>query len=244
MAQTGFTPLSLYYSATAAATPTAGNLVAGELAINTNDGKLFYKDSSGVVQTIATKATAALPTTTTGSGNIVLSTSPTLVTPALGTPSAIVLTNATGLGYGAMPAGSVLQVVNATTTTIATVSNATFVDTTLTATITPKFATSKILVLVSQNGLKRLASGSSGDDIGIRLLRSATEIARPAQFATYTGATANQYGFSCSLSYLDSPATTSATIYKTQIANPDGSSAVYTQGNNENSTITLMEIAA
>ena len=34
---------------------------------------------------------------TTGSGDVVLSTSPTLVTPALGTPSAIVLTNGTGL---------------------------------------------------------------------------------------------------------------------------------------------------
>jgi hypothetical protein len=59
MAQTGFTPLSLYYSATATNVPTSGNLVAGELAINTNDGKLFYKDSSGVVQTIASKATTA-----------------------------------------------------------------------------------------------------------------------------------------------------------------------------------------
>jgi hypothetical protein len=140
-------------------------------------------------------------------------------------------------------AGNVIQVVSATTTTTTTVSNATFVDTTLTATITPTSSSSKILVLVSQNGLKRLASGSSGDDIGIRLLRSATEIARPAQFATYTGAASNQYGFSCSLSYLDSPATTSATIYKTQMANPDGSGVVYTQGNNENSTITLLEIA-
>jgi len=58
MAATGFTPISLYYTTTASAAPTAGNLVAGELAINTNDGKLFYKDSSGVVQTIASKAGA------------------------------------------------------------------------------------------------------------------------------------------------------------------------------------------
>jgi hypothetical protein len=56
MAQSGYTPLSLYYSATASTAPTAGNLVAGELALNTNDGKLFYKDSSGVVQVIASKA--------------------------------------------------------------------------------------------------------------------------------------------------------------------------------------------
>ena len=65
MAQTGFTPISLYYTTTASATPTAGNLVAGELAINTADGKLFYKDSSGVVQTIASKATGTVAGTTT-----------------------------------------------------------------------------------------------------------------------------------------------------------------------------------
>jgi len=58
MAQTNFTPISLYYSTTAAAVPTAGNLVAGELAINTTDGRLYYKDTAGVVQTIASKAGA------------------------------------------------------------------------------------------------------------------------------------------------------------------------------------------
>jgi len=40
-------------------------------------------------------------TTSTGSGAVVLATSPTLVTPALGTPSALVLTNATGNAGGA-----------------------------------------------------------------------------------------------------------------------------------------------
>ena len=55
MAQTGYTPISIYYSSTTTNVPTAGNLVAGELAINTADGKLFYKDSAGVVQVIAGK---------------------------------------------------------------------------------------------------------------------------------------------------------------------------------------------
>ena len=41
--------------------------------------------------------TAASSTSTTGTGNVVLSTSPTLVTPNLGTPTALTLTNATGL---------------------------------------------------------------------------------------------------------------------------------------------------
>jgi hypothetical protein len=65
MAQSGYTPISLYYSTTASAAPTAGNLVAGELAINTLDGKLFYKDSAGVVQTIASKGTGTIGGSTT-----------------------------------------------------------------------------------------------------------------------------------------------------------------------------------
>jgi hypothetical protein len=65
MAATGFTPVSLYYSATASNVPLAANLVAGELAMNTNDGKLFYKDSSGVVQTMASKATGSIGGSTT-----------------------------------------------------------------------------------------------------------------------------------------------------------------------------------
>lgn len=65
MAQTGYTPISIYYSSTASNTPTAGNLVPGELAINTADGKLFYKDSAGVVQTIASKGTGTIGGSTT-----------------------------------------------------------------------------------------------------------------------------------------------------------------------------------
>jgi hypothetical protein len=64
MAQTGYTPISIYYSATSTNVPTAGNLVAGELAINTADGKLFYKDSAGVVQVIGTKGGVGSSTTT------------------------------------------------------------------------------------------------------------------------------------------------------------------------------------
>ena len=64
MAQTGYTPISIYYSSTATNVPTAGNLVAGELALNTNDGKLFYKDSSNVVQVIGTKGGVGTSSTT------------------------------------------------------------------------------------------------------------------------------------------------------------------------------------
>ena len=59
MAQTGYTPISLYYSTTAAAAPTAGNLVAGELALNTVDEKLYFKNSVGTVKLLASSSGAA-----------------------------------------------------------------------------------------------------------------------------------------------------------------------------------------
>jgi hypothetical protein len=61
MAQSGYTPISLYYSTTASAAPTSGNLANGELAINITDGKLYYKDNAGAVQVLASKATATGP---------------------------------------------------------------------------------------------------------------------------------------------------------------------------------------
>lgn len=59
MAQTNYTPIQLYYSTTAAAVPTSGNLVNGELAINITDGKLYYKNNSGVVTLLASTSGAS-----------------------------------------------------------------------------------------------------------------------------------------------------------------------------------------
>ena len=59
MAQSGYTPISTYYSATASSIPLAANLVAGELALNTNDGKLYYKNSGNVVTLLASSAGAS-----------------------------------------------------------------------------------------------------------------------------------------------------------------------------------------
>jgi hypothetical protein len=245
MAQTGYTPISIYYSATTTNVPTAGNLVAGELAINTADGKLFYKDSSGVVQTIATKATATLPTTTTGSGNVVLSTSPTLVTPALGTPSALVLTNASGLPSSALPAGSVLQVVSATKTDAFSTTSTTFVDVTgLSVSITPKFSTSKILVQISAS-----STGGRANVVTMynQIVRNSTAIYNMGNGPSATPDNSSDQPTVISANYLDAPATTSATTYKMQIRG-DGaivginrSAAASTVIGN--STITVMEIA-
>jgi len=67
MAQTGYTPIKIYASSTASAVPLAGNLDntnGAELAINIADGKLFYKDSAGVVQVIGTKGGVGTSTNT------------------------------------------------------------------------------------------------------------------------------------------------------------------------------------
>jgi len=53
MAATNYTPIYLYNSGTTTNVPLAANLGSGELAINYTDGKLFYKDNTGTVQTIA-----------------------------------------------------------------------------------------------------------------------------------------------------------------------------------------------
>lgn len=58
MAQANFTPIQLYSSGTASAEPVAGNLANGELALNFNDGKLYYKNSSSVVTLLASAAGA------------------------------------------------------------------------------------------------------------------------------------------------------------------------------------------
>jgi hypothetical protein len=65
MAQTGFTPIQLYYSSTTTNVPLAANLANGELAINITDGKLFYKDNANAVQVIGWKV---VPATAGGTG--------------------------------------------------------------------------------------------------------------------------------------------------------------------------------
>ena len=59
MSAPGFTPVQLYRSTTASAVPSAGNLAAGELAINTTDEKLYFKNAGGTVKLLAANVTPA-----------------------------------------------------------------------------------------------------------------------------------------------------------------------------------------
>ena len=146
------------------------------------------------------------------------------------------------LGKARLPTGSVLQVVNAVYATAVTTSSSTYTDTGLTATITPSSNTSKILVIVSQNG--NLKGGANNTRTGLQLFRNASSLTTWELFANWTN-TATLSGVGTSgLEYLESPATTSATTYKTQFNSQDNIASVSVQGGSGMSTITLMEIAA
>lgn len=184
MAASGYTPIQLYRTSTSGVSPTAGNLTAGELAINYNTADMsvwalnsggsvkrlmnnpaglkyptadgtanqviitdgagnlsFATNGSGSVTSVAMSVPAflsvsgspitssgtlavslsgtALPvanggtgvTTSTGTGNVVLSTSPTLTTPILGTPTSGNLSSCTadgtnGVGFLNIPQNS------------------------------------------------------------------------------------------------------------------------------------------
>ena len=149
----------------------------------------------------------------------------------------------TGLKWATPAAGGkVLQVVFASTNTTTTSSSRTFIDTTLTANITPTSATSKVLVLVSQNGTQK-GNQNADNCIRLMLVRGATDLIQFAHALTYNNVAGPLVG-AASVCYLDTPATTSATTYKTQFSNDSNGASVLVQAGSTNSTITLLEIGA
>jgi hypothetical protein len=146
----------------------------------------------------------------------------TLVNAPLTADRTITFPNASGTLALVGSSGTVLQVVEASTSTQVTVLTATYTDTTLTATITPTSVTSKIIVLVMQ--YCRYVRAGNTQAIGIRLLRDATVIYTPltdangpemsyVALANVTNVDVRQH---LQLNYVDSPATTSPVVYKTQ----------------------------
>lgn len=154
----------------------------------------------------------------------------------------IITKNEMATGGAWAPAGTVLQVVQATYSTEVSSSSTTFADTGLTASITPSSASSKILILVSQNIAK--TAGNTSNAINLKLIRNSTDLGTITTPIAFT-ATALDFWLSASFNLLDSPASTSPVTYKTQFANNANAGTVYSQpANGGKSTITLMEIAA
>ena len=139
-------------------------------------------------------------------------------------------------GSGVAISGHVLQVVQGTSTSYLTLgSNNAHVDTGLTATITPKYNTSKVLVLHHAPTVYQ-----DTQDTIIQLLRGSTNV-HQMNFYSSGG---SYYYTTLAFQFLDSPATTSATTYKTTAYKNQGS-LLYSYNNEvtSTSTLTLMEIA-
>ena len=141
--------------------------------------------------------------------------------------------------YANLPAGSVLQVVNANNTGDSTTASSTYANTNITASITPKYSTSKILAIVDVNGILK----TSSDTYGLfRLTRDGSPIIFFGGYLSYSSSTGSLGGGGCSCTILDNPATTSAVTYTVQFASVNNTGTIYVNLD-AYSTITLMEIA-
>jgi len=185
----------------------------------------------------------------------------TLQEPAISGSTVLTLPAVTGtvLTTTSPKAGNVIQVVNVGYGTYTEINSTSYVDSGLSASITPSSASNKILVIVSQS-INPVLGASVGYgyqvNAGVRLLRGATTLITPdsdggGKYTTgYSTGTAPSSGYLAqwtitSINYLDSPATTSSVTYKTQIAKgTSGMGTVYANYSAGASYITLMEIAA
>lgn len=139
--------------------------------------------------------------------------------------------------------GTVLQTVYGETSTQTTNNTSTLADTNLTATITPKSSSSKILVTVNHNNCQK-SSANSENRGTIQLLRNGTNLKNlTGNLFLYSGTAVRLTGC-LSTMYLDSPASTSALTYKTQFSNPNNTAEFVVQYDSSHSTIVLQEISA
>lgn len=145
--------------------------------------------------------------------------------------------------------GKVLQVVQGISTTETTIQTTSYTDSTLSASITPSAATSKILVLTFQQTL--IDRDADATECYVQLLRDSTAINAPTDYTfnfatTGSGATEVYFGAPYNIVYLDSPNTTSAITYKTQgkLARTANSNRLRFQLNSSPSVIVLIEIGA
>ena len=133
--------------------------------------------------------------------------------------------------------GHVMQVVQTQTTSPGDSTSATFADTGLTANITPSSTSSKILVIVDHTNVQKTGS----TQVGIKLFRDSTLI-RQSRYLGNTNDSSRSH-ISVQILELDSPSSTSQITYKTQYNNEQASGQASVQAGNQESTMTLMEIA-
>lgn len=218
-------------------TTIAGGSAQDSEPTSPTEGQLWL-DTNGTLATTAFVEKATLTTT----GDIYYASAAN--TPArlgIGSTDQVLKVSGGVPVWGAAP-NKVVQIVNATNGTQTIVATSTFADSNLSATITPTSASNKVLVFVTHSGAGKYNSQTA---IQVRLLRGSTTILNIESNAASTGTTGENMIGSISANYLDSPATTSATTYKTQIASRGNTGSAYINDSvspGSNSTITLMEV--
>jgi hypothetical protein len=148
--------------------------------------------------------------------------------------------NSAGVVYG-----TILQVQSTLKTDSFSTTSGTYVDVPgLTVTITPRFATSRILVMANVPGGR---TGTGGDGF-VRLLRNGSTAVGNGTFGAF-GSYAGQYGLDTKMSsrtFIDTPATTAATTYNVQVLTAGDTMFIGTRRLGDfivGCDITVMEIA-
>jgi hypothetical protein len=181
----------------------------------------------------------------TGEFTIAAPNTNTDYTLTLPTNTGTILTGSSAITASQLPAGSVLQVVGVSNSTVFSTSSASDQDTGLFATITPTSASSKVLILLATVLRATVASSPNNNFVYQKLWRGAIGSGTllldgypimGANASTDIRGTGNS-------TYLDAPATTSAVTYRVSI-NSTFAAAVYINSTTDLSTLTLLEIAA
>jgi hypothetical protein len=204
-----------------------------------------------------------MATTITAAGDIVVGTgSGTYDNLPIGTTGQILTADTTVSPYKvkwATPgSGKIIQVVQGTLATSAVTNSTSFVDTGLTATITPTLATSKVLVIVNAVmghdttgglGVVTLTDGSNTN-----LVVPTSPGSRTVGFGSLYGFTGmNLFAFPMAFTLLDSPGSTAAKTYKARYLALSGSYMSINKSTSDTSdpnylasisSITLIEVGA
>jgi len=142
---------------------------------------------------------------------------------------------------GGIPAGAsgggIVQVVSFDTPTFSSSATSSFADTALITSITPRVATNKILVIMYCGMCNKTGADTQ---LNLKILRGATTVFEASSLNNNinTAVASNP-----TLVFLDSPATTSSTTYKLQLANRDNVGTVSVNVNGT-ATVLLLEVSA
>ena len=153
----------------------------------------------------------------------------------------MILASGQSIPKAALPTGSVLQVVQATTISSTTTSSTSYVAVTgLTASITPTATTSKVLIFINST----IYTAAANVEAALTIYRNGSDLSTGGTGFTDAYQGGNDLIVPFSMMYLDSPATTSSTTYAAYFKRTQGASTIVVNNRGVLSSIVLMEIAA